>query len=139
MQQYNIEKNIEEKITDIIKNICELSEKVAGIIKEHKTNADNDIGDEIAISIEKIYEERSVLVNELKMMLENGSIDADLLKNNIQWNKYINEILPIEETNIEFLNTKTKEKKNKLNELFNNKSLMIYNKKVKLSYEDRVL
>jgi len=133
----NSEKNNIDEIADIIKGICELSEKVAYIIKEYKKNDDND--DEIAVNLGKIYEERNLLVNKLKAIYEAGNFDVGLLKDNPQLNRYINEIIPLEEANIAFLDTKTKEKKNKLNELINNKSLMIYNKKVNLNYENRIL
>ena len=102
-------------------------------------NDDNDINDEFAIDIEKMYEERNLSVKELKAMFDSGSVNAELLKNNVQWKRYVDKIIPIEEANVKFLDTKTKEKKNKLNELFNNKSLMIYNKKVNLSYENKLL
>lgn len=128
-----------EEITNIVKNICELSEKVFNIIKEYQTNAENDISDEIAITIGEIYDERNSAINKLKAMYENGNLDVKLLENNPQWNKYVNEIMPLEDANIAFLDEKTKEKKNKLNELLNNKSLMIYNKKVNLSYENKFL
>ena len=131
--------NTDAKVTDIVKKVCDLSLKIANYIKENKMTDDNDISDEFAVAIEAMYNERNLLISELKEMFDGGIITADLLKDNVQWNRYLNEIVLIEEANIQFLEAKTKEKKNKLNELFNNKSLMIYNKKVNLSYENRVL
>jgi len=135
-------KNNFDEILDIIKKICELSEKVTNIIKEYNAKDDNDdIGnrDDIAFDISKLYDERNLSINKLSAKFASNEIDTDLLKNNSQWNDYLHNIVLFEQENIAFLDMKTKEKKNKLNELSNNKSLMIYNKKVNLSYENKFL
>jgi len=135
-------KNNFDEILDIIKKICELSEKVTNIIKEYNAKDDNDdIGnrDDIAFDISKLYDERNLSINKLSAKFASNEIDTDLLKNNSQWNDYLHSIVLFEQENIAFLDMKTKEKKNKLNELSNNKSLMIYNKKVNLSYENKFL
>ncbi|MPN02690.1 hypothetical protein SDC9_149906 [bioreactor metagenome] len=130
--------SIEIEITNIMKNICDLVEKVFAIIKESENNYDNDISNDNLYLIENIYTERDLLIDKLKNILETTE-NIILLKNNPQWIRYTTEIINKENFNIDFFSKQIKITKNKLTELFNQKSLMIYNKKVELNYENKFL
>jgi hypothetical protein len=130
---------IEMELTSFIKSICDLSEKISEIIKKsgNETKENNFIADKEIEKINNFYKERDLLVKKLQFLIEkNGN---ELLNNNLQWKRYVNDIVPIEKENIDFLKKKVNETKLKLTELYQNKSLMIYNKKEDLSYENRIL
>jgi hypothetical protein len=134
----NLDNNLKNEVILIIKNINLFSEQIADVIEEINIQKKEIVSDATANKILSIYKERNRSVNQLKTTIE-ANQELNLLENNPEWDRYINEIVHIEKKNIEFLEKKIKDTKSKLSELFTNKSLMIYNQKVGLSYENRFL
>lgn len=128
---------LKDEVTSVVKDINLCSNQIAGVIEEINSQT-SEAPDGAVNKIVRIYKERNNFVNRLKTIID-ANQELNLLENNVEWNKYTNEILPIEKKNIEFLEKKVKYTKSKLTELFTNKSLMIYNQKVGLSYENRLL
>ncbi|MDR0926892.1 MAG: hypothetical protein LBO69_03895 [Ignavibacteria bacterium] len=126
-----------EQLTELVNKISYCTEKVANTIKEISSSADNDIISRHLDTLNGIYTERNNYVEELSKFIKDGY--DELLDTIPEWQKYIADVAPIEDANIAFLNQQTEDSKHKLRELANNRSLMIYNKKVKLSYENKLL
>ena len=133
-----MENNLKE-FNSILENIISCSIEVNKKIKDLESDAENNIIIDIVESIDNIYKERYVLVEKLKSIFDETTDKDNLLKGNLLWAKYNEEILLMETQNMEFLNKKSIETKNKLTELSANKSLLIYNPKVKLSYENKLI
>ena len=129
--------DILKEFNSILEKIISFSIRINEIIKDLEKSAENINVVDIAEDIDNIYKERDVFVGELKSIFDKCEDKENLLKNNSLWVKYNEEILPLETQNLEFLNKKTNETKQKLTELSTNKSLLIYNQKVKLSYENK--
>ncbi len=123
----------------VLEKIISYSIEVNNIIKDLENKADNIDVARIAEDIENIYNDRNVLTEKLKLIFDEYPNKEELLNGNLMWTKYSEEILPIENKNIEFLNKKSAEAKDKITELSVNKSLLIYNPKVKLSYENKLI
>jgi len=134
----NLDNNLKNEVILVIKNINLFSEQIADVIEEINAQKKEIVSDATVNKILSIYKERDSFVNQLKTTIE-ANQELNLLENNPEWDRYINEIVNIEKKNIEFLEKKIKDTKSKLSELFTNKSLMIYNQKVGLSYENRFL
>ena len=121
-----------------LEKIILASIKIDKIIKELEKSSDK-IDVNVIESIDNIYKERGILTEKL-ILIFNESDDKDsLLKDNQLLVKYNVEIVPIEKRNIDFLNKKSIETKHKLTELSANKSLLIYNQKVELNYENKLV
>jgi len=134
----NLDNNLKNEVILVIKNINLFSEQIADVIEEINAQKKEIVSDATVNKILSIYKKRDSFVNQLKTTIE-ANQELNLLENNPEWDRYINEIVNIEKKNIEFLEKKIKDTKSKLSELFTNKSLMIYNQKVGLSYENRFL
>jgi hypothetical protein len=130
--------DILKNFNSILEKIISFSIKINEIIKDLENDADK-INIDIIENIDNIYKERGVLVEELKLIFDNCENKESLLKENLLLIKYNTEISPLEAQNMEFLNKKSTETKHKLTELSNNKSLLIYNQKVELSYENKFI
>ena len=133
-----MQNNLEE-FNSVLENIIFYSIEVNKKIKDLEMNAENTIVTDIIENIDNIYKKRYVLVEKLKSIFDETTNKDDLLKDNMLWIKYNEEILSLEAENMDFLNKKSIETKNKLTELSANKSLLIYNPKVKLSYENKLI
>jgi hypothetical protein len=161
--------SLKECVIASIQKICDYSEKTALLIEKDiydqvidnskkSLNKDDNIADnavapnqqldvaEIDISqqIDDIYKIRDKYVKQLNFLVEYykklfGNNTDFLFSDNKQWDRYTSKIVTLENANMEYLKTKSAESKNKLSKIINNKSLLLYNKKVELNYENRVL
>jgi hypothetical protein len=128
-----------QEFNNILEKIIACSIKVNNIIKNFEKNAEKETDIDIIEDINNTYKERSMLIEELKSVFDEYENKEEVLKDNQLWIKYNDEILTLETQNIGFFNKKFIETKKKLTELSNNKSLLLYNQKVKLSYEDKLI
>lgn len=129
----------------ILEKIISYSIEVNNLIKDLKNKLDNSNNvDNVDIlniveNIDNIYKDRNILTEKLKLIFDEYKNKEELLNNNLLWIKYNEEIIQIENENIDFLNKKSIETKDKLTKLSTNKSLLIYNPKVELSYENKLI
>jgi hypothetical protein len=140
MQQYNstTQEAISDEVSLILKSIRDMSEKVFNISNVFSDDADDSIG--VAEKIDSIYEARAIEVQKLKnVMPTNTEERLAYFQNNPQWEKYIDEIAPLEESNIQFLKERVQASKEKLNELNHNKSVLLYTPQIEVSYESHVV
>jgi hypothetical protein len=138
-----------------IQKICDFSEEIAGLITEDNVKQvinnskelnPKDDNNSITASqkIDEIYKIRYKYVQQLSYLVNyyknkfNNNIEF-LFSNNQQWDRYLSQIVSLESSNMEYLKTKSAESKNKLSKIINNKSLLLYNKKVELNYENKLL
>ena len=131
--------DILNEFNSILEKIIAYSVEVNNLIKDLENKTDNIDSVNIAESIDNIYKDRNILAEKLKLIFNEYENKEKLLNGNLMWIKYNEEILPIENQNIDFLNKKSIETKDKLTKLSTNKSLLIYNNKVKLSYENKLV
>lgn len=109
-----------EQFEIISEEIISLTQEISEIIKKNDFDETSDI-----LTIEDRYLKREQSIEELNKLISTS--EGVKIPTTDRWTRFMEKIVPVEEENINFFETKLLEIKDKLLEITKTKKLLLYN------------